>query len=310
MPSSSKFAQISAAAGALVWMLSLFWRTGDSAETDLIQKVFLFAVFVIVPLGISLIASNEEWLSLSIAAIIQPIAALLCLISFALPQGVLAAVLASTWLVTTSFIALAGVLRVVLSGPVSRLELSINAGMIYLPVGGAWLVASRVGFQPLGFGDTIVLLTAVHFHFAGFAAPVLAGLAGRTSPGSRSIAVAAIGIVVGTPLVAAGITLSPILALAGTLMVAAGLVLLGIVVIVSVVAKLDSRLSRILLVISSLSSFAAMVLAVLYAYSIVTHTLIVDIPQMAMTHGLLNSFGFSLCGLLGWAISSIRQRVG
>ena len=124
------------------------------------------------------------------------------------------------------------------------------------------------------------------------------------SPGSRSIAVAAIGIVLGTPLVAAGITLSPILALAGTLIVAAGLVLLGIVVIVKVVTKLDSRLSQILLVVSSLSSFAAMALAILYAYSIVTRTVIVDIPQMAMTHGLLNSFGFSLCGLLAWAVSS------
>ena len=36
-----------------------------------------------------------------------------------------------------------------------------------------------------------------------------------------------------------------------------------------------------------------MVLACLYAYSIVTHTLIIDIPHMAMTHGLLNSFGFA-----------------
>ena len=31
----------------------------------------------------------------------------------------------------------------------------------------------------LGFGDTIVLLTAVHFHYAGFALLLLAGLAGR-----------------------------------------------------------------------------------------------------------------------------------
>jgi len=289
-------------AGAVVWAFTLFYRTGDSAETDLIQKVFLLAVLVVVPLGISLVETNEEWMTLRIATVLQPLAALLCLISFALPQGITASSLASTWLVTVSFIALAGLLRIVFSKQKLSLELAVSAGMMYLPVGGAWFVASRLGFQPLGFGDTIVLLTAVHFHFAGFAAPLLVGLAARQLPGSRLPAIAALAIVFGTPLVAAGITLSPKLALAGTLLVAFGLVLLGCVVVFRVVPKLRVRVAQVLLVIASLSSLVAMVLAVLYAYSIVTRTVILDIPQMAMSHGLLNSFGFSLCGLLAWAI--------
>jgi len=292
-------------AGSVVWALALFYRTGDSVETDLIQKVFLLAVFVIVPLGVSLIESNEEWITLRVATVIQPFAALLCLISFVLPQGIPAGILASAWLVTVSFIALAGLLRVVFSKQKLSLELAVSAGMMYLPVGGAWFVASRLGFQPLGFGDTIVLLTAVHFHFAGFAAPLLAGLAGRRLPVSRTLATAALAIVFGTPLVAAGITLSPGLALVGTLLVASGLVLLGWVVIFRVVPKLQVRVTQVLLVIASLSTFVAMVLAVLYAYSIVTRTVILDIPQMAMTHGLLNSLGFSLCGLTAWAIESL-----
>ena len=304
MPSTTRFARLSAMEGAFVWGVALFYRTGDSAETDLIQKVFLFAVLVVVPLGVSLIDSDKEWITLRIAMVLQPVTALLCLISFVLPQGIAAGILASTWLVTVSFIALAGLLRVVFSKQWLSLELAVSAGMMYLPVGGAWLVASRLGFQPLGFGDTIVLLTAVHFHFAGFAAPLLAGLAGRQLPSSRTLATASIAIVFGTPLVAAGITLSPTIALGGTLLVACGLVLLGCVVIFRVVPKLQVRVAQVLLVIGSLSSLVAMVLAVLYAYSIVTRTVILDIPQMAMTHGLLNSFGFSLCGLLGWAIES------
>jgi len=292
-------------AGAVVWALALFYRTGDSVQTDLIQKVFLLAVFVIVPLGVSLIESNEEWITLRIATVIQPFAALLCLISFVLPQGIPASILASAWLVTVSLIALAGLLRFVFSKQKLSLELAVSAGMMYLPVGGAWFVASRLGFQPLGFGDTIVLLTAVHFHFAGFAARRLTGLAGRRVPGSRTLATAALAIVFGTPLVAAGITLSPGLALVGTVLVASGLVLLGWVVIFQVVPKLQVRVAQVLLVIASLSSLVAMVLAVLYAYSIVTRTLILDIPQMAMTHGLLNSLGFSLCGLTAWAIESL-----
>ena len=304
MPSMPKFARFSAMTGGVMWALALFYRTGDSAETELIQKVFLFGVLVIVPLGISLIGSNQEWIALKIATLIQPFAAVLCLIAFVLPQGIPATILASIWLVTVSFIGLAGLLRVVFSKQKLTLELAVSAGMMYLPIGGAWFVASRLGFQPLGFGDTIVLLTAVHFHFAGFAAPLLAGLAGRRLPDSRTLAIAAVTVVLGTPLVAAGITLSPRLALVGALTVAFGLVLLGWEVISKVVPQLQVRIAQVLLAIASLSSLVAMVLAILYAYSIVTRTVILDIPQMAMTHGLLNSFGFSFCGLLAWAIQS------
>jgi hypothetical protein len=45
-----------------------------------------------------------------------------------------------------------------------------------------------------------------------------------------------------------------------------------------------------------------MSLACIYAYSIVAKKLIIDIPQMAMTHGVINAFGFALCGLVAWSI--------
>ena len=48
------------------------------------------------------------------------------------------------------------------------------AGPLYLTVGATWLVASRLGLRPVGIGEPIVELTAVHFHFAGFVAALLA----------------------------------------------------------------------------------------------------------------------------------------
>jgi len=45
---------------------------------------------------------------------------------------------------------------------------------IDLAVGGAWLVASRLGMRPMGIQEPIVLLTAVHFHYAGFATATIA----------------------------------------------------------------------------------------------------------------------------------------
>jgi hypothetical protein len=45
-----------------------------------------------------------------------------------------------------------------------------------------------------------------------------------------------------------------------------------------------------------------MLLASVYAYSIVAKRLIVDIPRMAIIHGMANAFGFGLCGLIAWSI--------
>ena len=67
-----------------------------------------------------------------------------------------------------------------------------------------------------------------------------------------------------------------------------------------VVPKLTRRTAQVLLIVSSLIPFISMVLASLYAYSLVTKKLILDIPQMAMTHGMINAFGFVFCGLFAW----------
>jgi hypothetical protein len=305
-------ARLSSAAGAGVWAILLFVRTAPSYETELIDKILLLGVLVVVPLALSLVATPDDdgkhALVYRLAIVAQPIGASAVIASFFLEQGTKAALLASVWLIVTALIACYGLWRLSLKPLWTVAEVSIDVGLVYLSVGGGWLLMSRLGIQPIGFGDTIVLLTAVHFHYAGFAAPLLTGLAGRklaSAPGSaRSLfVIVAIAITIGTPIVAAGLTISPVLALIGTLTISLGLALLAGLVIGWVRPLVSSWLSQLLLVISSLSSLAAMVLAALYAYSIVTKTLIIDIPHMAMSHGVLNAFGFSLGGLLASAIA-------
>jgi hypothetical protein len=185
-------------------------------------------------------------------------------------------------------------------------EVSIDFGLVYLPVGGVWLVMSRLGLQAFGFGDTIVLLTAVHFHFAGFAAPILAGLAGRFIEApvfARQIFRVSIAfLIIGIPLVATGITASPLLALVGATVLSLGLMLLALTVMATVLRALRSLPAQILLTVSSVSSVLAMLMASIYAYSIVAKKLIIGIPEMAVTHGILNAFGFALSGLTAWLI--------
>jgi hypothetical protein len=127
-------------------------------------------------------------------------------------------------------------------------------------------------------------------------------LAGRPNPPGRIFPVMAVCIVAAMPLIAAGITFSPWLGLIGTLFLSAGLVTLAVLTLRCVVPEIASLSARLLLFVAALSSCTAMVLACLYAYSLVAKILILRIPTMAMTHGLLNAFGFTSCSLLAWSI--------
>lgn len=296
--------------GALVWISLFSLQIGDSPETGLIKRIVLLGILVIVPLALSLVPgsnSKERNARLyQLALLAQPFGAIAAVASFLLTPGVPAAVLAFLWFVVTAVIALLGLSRLSKPELRSAAEISISAGLVYLPVAGSWLIVSRLGIQFLGYGDTIILLTAVHFHFAAYAAPILSGLAGRQLGEKRNLnrafKLVPLGIIAGTPLVAAGISLSPSLALIGTVMISIALMILSVLVVGWILPSIPSMPVRMLLLVSSASTLPAMVLACAYAYSIVFHRLIIDIPQMAKTHGIANAFGFALCGLIAWAL--------
>jgi hypothetical protein len=311
---AGSFARWSAVVGVVVWVLLLPAITTDSPETELIHKVVLFAVLFVVPLGLSLIAPPDQEGSASLYRLVvfaQPVAALFTVASFFFQAGPLAAALASVWFVFTMLVALLGVTRFMSRGLFPLHETSIDAGLLYLTVAGVWLVIYRFGVQPFGYGETIILLTVVHFHFAGFATPIIAGLNGRvlalTKHPQKIFAVSVFAIVAAMPLVAAGITFSPWIGFAGALLLTAGLWLLAVLTVGWVMPAVQSSGKRLLLLIGALSSCSAMVLACLYAYSLATKTLIVNIPTMAMTHGLLNAFGFVTCSLLAWTTFRLRS---
>lgn len=306
-----RWALRSAIIGALVWLAMLLPNSArEPFDLRIIRAIFLLGALVIVPLGLSLVATPDRQgrhsLFYRLALLAQPFGAALALCSYRFEQGLVAALLASGWLIVTALVAMFGIVRLLPRGFARAEEVAIDAGLIYLLVGGFWFVLSRYGLQPLAFGDTIVLLTAIHFHYAGFAAPLLVGLAGRTLDNAdrwanRLLRIISIAVIVGTPLVAAGITFSPWLALAGAILIAAGLWLLAALVVIRVVPALHGRAgAQLMLLISSASTMMAMTLACVYAYSIVARRLLINIPQMAMFHGVANALGFSLCGLIAW----------
>ena len=150
MNSLSTIARRSAQVGAVVWLLLLLTTTTDSRETELIHKVVFFAILVVVPLALSLIPVDAQQggpFLYRLAVYIQPIAAALTIASFFLEMGVTSAALSSAWFILTAVIALFGLTRIMTRGAPPVHELSIDAGMLYLPVAGAWLVIYRFG-QP------------------------------------------------------------------------------------------------------------------------------------------------------------------
>jgi len=268
--SGPRWAQTSVLLGGLVWLgLSLPaalgpWRIG------VIEKLLLLGLLVVVPLGLWLVATPDRHgrhaLPYRLAVLLQPFGAGLAVCSFLFPPGAVAALLASGWLAVTACMACFGFTRFLPRSAARVEEVCIDAGLIYVMVGGGWFVISRLGWQPLGFGPVIVTLTAVHFHYAGFAAPLLAGFAGRVLDDSQRLArrmhrAASTCVIVGVPLVAAGITLSRELEFAATAVLSLGLFLLAASVLGWVVPTLRSRPARLLLGLSAGSSCVAMLLA-------------------------------------------------
>ncbi|MCA9055722.1 MAG: YndJ family transporter, partial [Planctomycetaceae bacterium] len=142
-----------------------------------------------------------------IARLVQLPAAVLLVPACALPQSLLAMLLCLPWAGVTSLLAVSALRRVVRRGPRQLSDLSLASGFIFLPIGASWLCLWRRGICPLDFDEIIVLLTSIHFHFAGFILPLLAGWSGQQRPGIISD-VTCLGVVAGVPAVAAGITLS------------------------------------------------------------------------------------------------------
>src|SRR6266481_99405 len=96
------WARTSATVGAVVWTTVLLLRTSPSGETELINRILLLGVLVIVPLGLALVATpnrvGRHSLAYRAALLFQPIGALAVVASFFLEPGLLAALLASLWL--------------------------------------------------------------------------------------------------------------------------------------------------------------------------------------------------------------------
>jgi hypothetical protein len=307
----------SAGAGVVIWLL--FVLVNGKSRWDYfttIERLLLLALLIFTPLALALV---YQWCArvvvsrtLQGACYLQPVAALLGVLAFTQPSGVTAALLALPWLLCTGLVALTG-LALASAAPRRQAihkpahEWVLVMGMLYLPVGASWLLLSRLGIRPLGFPDVIVLLTAIHFHYTGFAVPIITAMIGRFLAQQR-IAVPlypwlAGAVVAATPLIAVGITLAPWLEMVGVLLLFLAVMGLAMVLGVYVIKRLPSPLARSLLTIAAGGMVLAIIPALLYGTGEFFGRTWITIPRMVQLHGFTNAFGFVACGLTGWLVA-------
>ena len=308
-------AMSSAAGGFLIWGLIALGAMVGRTSLDAIAALFLLSPLVLVPLGFEvtrpLTAESTppgRW-----ARILLPIGAVLAAVSFWPSAGPSAGLVASGWSLVCALAAIDGVWRLVRGGYRSVEGVCASAGVVYLFVGSVWLILSRWGSAPFHYPGRTVLLAALHFSFTGFVLPIVAGAtanARRTAQGPAAPALGstllAAGILVGPAILAAGnVRHSPTLKLVGALLlVAASFGLAGQVASVMRRRCMASRPARALVATSALSLLLGMLLVAVYAVGEAMGRPWLTVPQMARLHGTINALGFSLCGLLGWALET------
>jgi YndJ-like protein len=176
-------------------------------------------------------------------------------------------------------------------------------------LGSGWALLDRLSLRPLDFEPAIVLLTAIHFHYAGFVLPLLTGILLQDEKGMLA-RVAGVGVLVGIPLVAIGITTTQ-LQWGTPLEVLSAWVLGGAGLIVACLLLRQGLRSgptvRVLWLIAGVSLAGSMVLAILYGSRPFVGAAWLDIRTMRAIHGTANALGFALCGLVG---ARVRQVMG
>ena len=181
----------------------------------------------------------------------------------------LAAAIALVWLAFTLVAALHGLTRAF--GDRGRIEeLCIAVGFMYLAISGGWVVLWRSGIAVMDFAEHVPLLTAIHFHYAGFVSPILVGFNGRElrAAGTRLWPVyvgAASLVIVGPALVALGIAGVRTIEAPAAAILAAGTAAVALLALAAVLQRVQGVLARVLLAVSSAAAIVAMTLATLYA---------------------------------------------
>lgn len=289
----------SALAGGLLWLPYLLYLLASGIQTSQAvgEALLLWGSLVAVPLALGLVDPRSDprsrrgrW---ALARWGHLPCAITLLVALVVEPGTAAGLWSLPWLAFCGFVTLLGVLRFCERGGGPVHSIAVDAGLVFLVVGGIWTTASRFGSMLLGFAEPWVLLTGVHFHFAGLVLPIVTGLLARAAPGTLG-SLASFGVITGVPLVATGITvgargLHAVEWLCALWMMAAALLTAILLV---------RQKGPVALWVGGTCLFAAMLLVGVHATGVWVGGSWIGIPAMVLSHGILNAFGFAVPALV------------
>ncbi|MGH3739082.1 MAG: YndJ family protein [Micromonosporaceae bacterium] len=265
--------------------------------TVLVNLAVLLGMFVVIPAGLRLV--DPDSVPLDRIARAWPLAGLAGGASLWLDRGPVAAWLAAGYAAATVLLAAFAAVRWLRRRWYAAAEIAVLTALVAPAVAGTALVAERAGYRLFGFTLEILALTVPHFHYAGFAAALIAGLVCRTVPGPAAT-IAALSVPAGTALVLVGYFVNDVTELAGAVVLTAGMWLVGWLTWSQIRPRGADRLTRAALGIAAGVLVVSMLLALNWAVGHVTDLPHLSLTWMAATHGIGNALGFGVCGVLAW----------
>ncbi|MGW7091573.1 YndJ family protein [Streptomyces sp. NPDC054874] len=261
----------------------------------LVNAIVMLGMLVVVPAGLRLTGQKE----LERIRQLWPLFAVPGAVALWLPRGPAATALACCYALGAVLLALHAPRRAVRGRDLDPAGIALLTALVTPAVAAVALVAERSGHELFGFDLGILALTVPHFHFAGFAAALIAGLVCRVSDGPAG-RFAALSVPLGTLLVLVGYFIGDWAELAGALVLTAGMWTVGLLTWRMGRAGGRDRATRLLLLASAAVLVATMLLALSWALGEATGLPHPTLTWMAATHGLGNALGFALCSLLAW----------
>jgi hypothetical protein len=267
--------------------------------TALLNVTITLGMVVVVPLGLRPIASPTfhlvgPWLVGSVPAAL----------SLWLPRGRIAASLAGGYAVMTVALAAIGLRRWVAGRSLAPRELALLTALVAPSVAGGALVAERLGVALFGFDLPVLSLTVAHFHFAGFAAALIAALVCANTREDAVARAAALCVPAGVLVVLVGFFTGTTVELVGTVVLTVGMWLVGWLTWSQ--RRGADRVARVLFAVAAAVPFASMALAIQWALGRSFELPHLSVTWMAATHGAANAVGFALCSILAWQRKGVR----
>lgn len=261
----------------------------------------LFAAFILVPIGYDLLRTKQSQFYLNADGLAWHLpCTLLLAFSFVLERGTVAGIFTLPYI--------AWCIEAVLMGLKLSSKFSfwgVFVTFIFLSVGAFWLVLDRFGLQPLGFSKWIVILTGVHFHYAGFTLMTVLLLYHFYKSQQKITTYLISGVTLGVIFTALGITATQMgygLGLETFSGIWMATVVIGVGLFYIQNSWHENNPVRTLWLVGSICLILAMVLAGLYAGRSIFPLDVLTLSFMQAVHGTLNALGFGTLMLIGWAL--------